>query len=118
MIYAILFCHANISSNSLEILRVGVVKAVAAGMTQAEAARVFCGSRQVIGAWPSHYRRGGLKTLTAKSKGRLKPPSRLAGWQAARIFIGRRDEIAKRSSGGRKGQTTVIQGRVSVGGRT
>jgi transposase len=64
-------------------LRQCVVRAVLGGMTQTAAARQFALARPTINKWIGLYRRGGLKALAAKKKGRPKGYARLKGWQAA-----------------------------------
>lgn len=75
----------SLSHSAQEALRLRVVNAVVAGMKQVEAVRVFGVSRPSICNWMSRYRHGGLRTLAAKTKGRPKSSSLLAGWQAAQV---------------------------------
>ena len=75
----------SLSSQAQEALRLRVVVAVAGGMKQVEAVRVFGVSRAAVGKWMKQYRHGGKKSLKARPQGRPKGPSRLKGWQAAQI---------------------------------
>lgn len=64
-------------------LRLRVVQAVLGGMKQVEAVKVFAVSRPAVAKWMAEHRRGGLKALAARKKGRPRGASRLKGWQAA-----------------------------------
>ena len=67
-----------------EDLRRKVVNAVAEGMTQTEAARLFGVSRVAVNGWVKRWRDGGTRALKAKPQGRPRG-SRLAPHQAAMI---------------------------------
>ncbi len=71
-----------LSPSGQEDLRRRVVAAVSGGMSQAEAARTFCVSRQAVNQWMKKCRSGGLRSLRSGRRGR---PSvqRLAPHQAA-----------------------------------
>ena len=75
----------SLSHEAQEALRLRVVQAVVAGMKQVEAVKVFAVSRPAVAKWMAEHRRGGMKALAAKKKGRPKGPSRLKGWQAAQV---------------------------------
>lgn len=53
-----------------ESLRLRVVRVVQAGMSQAEAARVFGVSRQSVNAWEQRRREGGLRAVRSRPRGR------------------------------------------------
>jgi transposase len=74
-----------LSPEAQEYIRLHAVKAIVDGMKQVEAVRVFGVSRAAIGKWMSSYRRGGLRALRARPRGRPKGQGRLKGWQAAQI---------------------------------
>lgn len=67
-----------------EDIRLKAVKAVLAGKTQVEVARMFGVTRQAVGNWVKAHRTHGTKSLKAKSQGRPKGGS-LLPWQAAQI---------------------------------
>src|SRR5438094_121063 len=74
-----------------EDLRRKAVNAVAEGMTQTEAARLFGVSRVAVNGWVKRWREGGARTLKARPQGRPRG-SRLAPHQAAtivRLVVGR-----------------------------
>ena len=74
-----------------EDLRRKVVNAVAEGMSQTEAARLFGVSRVAANGWVMRWRDGGARALKARPQGRPKG-SRLAPHQAAtivRLIVGR-----------------------------
>ena len=74
-----------------EDLRRKVVNAVAEGMSQTEAARLFGVSRVAVNGWVQRVRDGGARALKARPQGRPKG-SRLAPHQAAmvvRLIVGR-----------------------------
>ena len=65
-----------------EAIRMRVVKAVRGGMSQSEAARVFGVARSAVNRWMQAFRRGGMRALKAKRRGRPSGTS-LAPHQAA-----------------------------------
>ena len=65
-------------------LRKKAVNAILNGAKQVEVAKLFGVSRQSVGKWVAHYRKGGRKRLEAKRRGRPKGGS-LLPWQAAQI---------------------------------
>ena len=65
-----------------EDLRRRVVRAVAQGMKQTEAARVFGVARGTVNRWVQAYEQGGARALKAHRRGRP-PQPRLAAHQAA-----------------------------------
>jgi transposase len=67
-----------------EDLRRKAVRAVADGMTQEEAGKLFGVTRQAIIQWLKKYREGGERALRARRRGRPKRGS-LEPWQAAQI---------------------------------
>jgi transposase len=67
-----------------EDLRRKAVQAVAGGMTQEEAGKLFGVSRQAISNWLKKFRKGGKRALRAKPRGRPKKGS-LEPWQTAQI---------------------------------
>jgi transposase len=67
-----------------EDLRRKAVRAIAGGMTQEEAAKLFGVTRQAIIKWLKKYREGGERALRARRRGRPKRGS-LEPWQAAQI---------------------------------
>ncbi len=67
-----------------EALRVRAVKAVLAGKTHEEIARLFSVSRTTVTKWVNLYRKGGMEALKVKPRGRPKG-GKLLGWQAATI---------------------------------
>lgn len=75
----------SLSSQAQEALRKRTIAAVRAGMTQAEAARVFAVTRQAIWIWMQKHREGGEAALSARVQGRPRTGGRLKGWQAATI---------------------------------
>lgn len=75
----------SLSHEAQEALRIRAVKAIVSGMKQSEAMRVFDVSRAAIGKWMKEHRKGGIKALKAKPKGRPKGRSRLEPWQAAQV---------------------------------
>ena len=67
-----------------QVLRMRTVKAVASGMSQVEAARVFGVTRQAVGKWMRAHAAGGVRALKAQRRGRPKGSGgRLKPWQAA-----------------------------------
>jgi transposase len=72
----------RLSPAALDVLRVRVIKAVAGGMTQSEASRVFGVSRQSVIAWQKRYRERGRGGLRSRRRGRPRR-SRLSSIQAA-----------------------------------
>ncbi len=72
----------HVSPEALDVLRERVVRAVTAGMSITEAARVFGVSRQSVHVWMRRWRRGGARALRSRPRGR---PARiqLAPHQAA-----------------------------------
>src|SRR3972149_91943 len=74
----------TLSPSAQESLRIRAVKAVLAGHTQVEVAGIFGVPRQTVGLWVKAHRRGGLRSLKAKKRGRPKGGT-LLPWQAAQI---------------------------------
>src|SRR3990172_6365079 len=74
----------TLSPSAQESLRIRVVKSVLAGHTQVEVAGIFEVPRQTVGLWVKAHRRGGLRSLKAKKRGRPKGGT-LLPWQAAQI---------------------------------
>jgi hypothetical protein len=72
-----------LSPEAQEYIRLQAVRAIVDGMKQVEAVHVFGVSRAAVGKWMAAYRRGGLKALRARPRGRPKDQGRLKGWQAA-----------------------------------
>ncbi len=73
-----------LSPGALDALRRRVIRAVARGMPQAEAARVFGVSRQSVNAWHGRWREGGLRALRSRPRGRPRA-IRLKPHQAATV---------------------------------
>jgi len=73
-----------LAPSAQESLRIRAVKAVLTGRTQVEVAGVFGVPRQTVGLWVKAHRRGGLRSLKAKQRGRPKGGT-LRPWQAAQI---------------------------------
>ena len=74
----------SLSPIAQEDLRGKAVRAIAGGMTQEEAAKLFGVTRQAIIKWLKKYREGGERALRARRRGRPKRGS-LEPWQAAQI---------------------------------
>jgi transposase len=74
----------TLSPTAQESLRIRAVKAVLAGHTQVVVAGIFGVPRQTVGIWVKAHRRGGLRALKAKPRGRPKGGT-LLPWQAAQI---------------------------------
>jgi transposase len=74
----------SLSPKAQERLRQLAVNAVLAGKKQVEVAKLFGVTRRAVSNWLKAYRRGGLRALKAKAKGRPKGGS-LLPWQAAQI---------------------------------
>src|SRR4030065_2303760 len=74
----------TLSPSAQESLRIRAVKAVLAGHTQVEVAGIFEVPRQTVGLWVKAHRRGGLRSLKGKKRGRPKGGT-LLPWQAAQI---------------------------------
>jgi len=55
-----------------EALRVRAVKAVLDGKTHEEVARLFSVSRTTVTKWVNLYKKGGMKALKVKQRGRPK----------------------------------------------
>jgi len=74
-----------LSSDAQEIIRLNAVKAAESGMIQNDVARLYGVSRIAVNKWVSRYRRYGIKSLSAKKRGR---PSegKLNSKQAAMII--------------------------------
>ena len=68
-----------------EDLRRRVVKAVQAGLSQTEAARVFGVARGTINGWMQRYARGGAAALRRRRRGR--PPGSILAPQQARAAV-------------------------------
>jgi transposase len=76
----------RLSPEAQQALRMRAVKAVCAGMSQVEAARVFGVTRQAVGKWMKAHTGAGLRGLKARRRGRPKGSGgRLKPWQAAQI---------------------------------
>lgn len=60
----------HLSPNALDALRERVMRAVAGGMSQTGAARVFGVSRQSVNAWQQRWRAGGARGLHSRPRGR------------------------------------------------
>lgn len=76
----------SLPSVAQEDLRMKAVKAVRAGMTQVQAARVFGVSRYSVVKWLAAYRQGGEDALAAHRRGRRKGQgAALTGPEAARV---------------------------------
>src|SRR5512147_455215 len=67
-----------------EDLRRKAIQAIADGMTQEEAGKLFGVSRQAVNKWVKRYREGGKRALRAGRRGRPKQGA-LESWQAAQI---------------------------------
>src|SRR4030066_1053545 len=67
-----------------ESLRLRAGQAVLTGHTQVEVAGIFGVPRQTVGLWVKAHRRGGLRSLKAKKRGRPKGGT-LLPWQGAQI---------------------------------
>lgn len=78
------FDSRYLSPQAQEVLRQRVIRAISNGMSQAQAARVFGVSRVSVNGWCRCWRKGGLRALRSRPRGR---PSaiRLAPYQAATI---------------------------------
>lgn len=74
----------HLSPDAQEALRRRVVRAVEAGATQAEAARVFGVSRQSVNAWLKKQSLGGAAALRSGKRGRP-PQSRLSPREEAKV---------------------------------
>src|SRR4030067_2110935 len=74
----------TLSPSAQESLRIRAVKAVLAGHTQVEVAGIFGVPRQTVGLWVKAHRRGGLRSLKAKKRGRPKGGT-LLPWQGAQV---------------------------------
>src|SRR4030067_817512 len=74
----------TLSPSAQESLRIRAVKAVLTGHTQVEVAGIFGVPRQTVGLWVKAHRRGGLRSLKAKKRGRPKGGT-LLPWQAAQV---------------------------------
>ena len=84
----------SLSGSAQEALRVRVVKAVLAGMSQTRAAEVFSVSRRSVNTWVRAFRESGDSALRSKKRGRPLGGA-LKGWQSAwvvRKVIGKRPE--------------------------
>jgi len=75
----------SLSSSAQAALRRSAVKAVEAGLTQIEAARVVGVTRQAVGCWIKAWRAGGDDALASRKRGPKRPRAKLKGWQAATI---------------------------------
>src|SRR3972149_3657409 len=73
-----------LSPSAQESLRIRAVKAVLDGHTQVEVAGIFGVPRQTVGLWVKAHRRGGLRPLKAKKRGRPRGGT-LLPWQAAQV---------------------------------
>lgn len=73
-----------LSPGALDVLRRRVIRAVAGGMSQAAAARMFAVSRQSVNTWHRCWQVGGVRALRSRPRGR---PStiQLAPHQAATV---------------------------------
>jgi transposase len=74
----------HLSPGALDALRQRVIQAVAGGLSQAEAARVFGVSRQSVNAWHQRWRQGGRRALRSRPRGRPRR-IRLQPHQAATV---------------------------------
>lgn len=74
-----------------EALRLRVVKVVAEGMTQTEAAGLFAVARGTVNGWMMRYRAEGLRALRARRRGRPPEPrlSREDERAAVKLIVGR-----------------------------
>ena len=74
----------SLSPDTQEAIRIKAVKAVKAGKTQIEVAKIFGITRQALSKWIKKYHTAGAKSLKAKKQGRPKGGT-LLPWQAAQI---------------------------------
>src|SRR4030066_559704 len=74
----------TLSPSAQESIRIRAVKAVLDGHTQVKVAGILGVPRQTVGLWVKAHRRGGLRSLKAKKRGRPKGGT-LLPWQAAQI---------------------------------
>lgn len=74
----------HLSPTAQEALRVRVIRAVRAGMSQVQAARVFRVGRRSVNGWHRQWRAGGTRALRSRRRGRP-PELRLKPYQAATI---------------------------------
>jgi transposase len=72
----------RLSLDALDTLRERVMRAVAGGMSQTEAARTFGVSRQSVNTWQRRWRAGGARALRSRPRGRPRQ-IQLAPYQAA-----------------------------------
>src|SRR4030067_2369164 len=77
----------TLSPSAQESLRIRAVKAVLDGHTQVKVAGILGVPRQTVGLWVKAHRRGGLRSLQAKKRGRPKGGT-LLPWQAGQIARG------------------------------
>lgn len=75
----------RLSPSAQEALRLRVIQAVESGMRKADAARTFSVSRMAIHTWVLRRRKGGLRALKARKRGRPSQPLRLKPWQCAQV---------------------------------
>lgn len=75
----------KLESSALHLLRRQVVQAVRGGMSQTEAARTFGASLRAVSNWMRLDRKGGLRSLKLKRRGRRPGAGRLSGKRADRI---------------------------------
>lgn len=73
-----------LSSRAQEDLRLRVIGAVLAGMSQAQASRVFGVSRQSVNSWNQRSSEGGVAVLRSRARGRPQVLS-LKPYQAATV---------------------------------
>src|SRR3989304_4313365 len=74
----------TLSPSPQESLRIRAAKAVLDGHTQVKVAGILGVPRQTVGLWVKAHRRGGLRSLKAKKRGRPKGGT-LLPWQAAQV---------------------------------
>lgn len=74
----------HLSPAALDTLRRRVIRAVAGGIPQIQAARVFGVSRQSVNGWYQRWRAGGVRALRARPRGRPRE-IRLKPYQAATV---------------------------------
>ncbi len=75
----------SLSHEAQEALRIRAVKAVEAGMTHEEAAKLMGVHRTTVSAWCSLHTKGGMKALKAGKKGRPTEAAKVKGYLAALV---------------------------------
>ena len=75
----------RLSADAQEVIRKRAVKALEKGKKEREVCELFGVSRVALYKWKTAYKKGGLKALNKKKKGRPEESGKLKGWQSSYV---------------------------------